>query len=249
MSRFPTCSSYPLAARDALDLGPHQALDHARQIVVEPGLEHRPQHFAHQILERAAVLHQHRLRERVEGGIDGRGGRGRDQAALAALERHPAAAPVPHAAGPAIRRLRLTFHRQHVRLRLDGAKAGESRHGACSGAATSSVGSRTSEAGSSIDAAAGRVDVACNWASISSISPALQARARTPAAREAPAAATASPVSAVAICSFDGAQRAAFPQWAHIGRVLGWIFFRNDPADGGENFLHRGFLTLRWLRH
>ena len=31
--------------RDALDLVAHDALDQARQIVVEPGLEHRPQHF------------------------------------------------------------------------------------------------------------------------------------------------------------------------------------------------------------
>ena len=61
-------------ARDALDLGAHQALDHAGQIVVEPGLQHRPQHFAHQILERAGVLHQHGLRQRIEGGIDRRAG-------------------------------------------------------------------------------------------------------------------------------------------------------------------------------
>ena len=63
------------AARDPLDLGAHQAFDHAGQIVVEPGLEHRPQHLAHQILERARVLHQHRLRQRIEGGIDRGAGR------------------------------------------------------------------------------------------------------------------------------------------------------------------------------
>ena len=33
------------AARDPLDLGLDDALDHARQVVVEPGLEHRPQHL------------------------------------------------------------------------------------------------------------------------------------------------------------------------------------------------------------
>ncbi len=44
------------AARDALDLGAHDALDQARQVVVEPGLQHRPQHFLDQILERARVV-------------------------------------------------------------------------------------------------------------------------------------------------------------------------------------------------
>ena len=62
------------SARNPLDLGAHQALDHARQIVVEPGFQHRPQHFAHQVLERAGVLHQHGLGQRVEGGIDRRAG-------------------------------------------------------------------------------------------------------------------------------------------------------------------------------
>src|SRR5262249_38093192 len=34
-----------------------------------------------------------------------------------------------------------------------------------------------------------------------------------------------------------------------LGRVLGRLFVGNDPADGGENLLHRGLLTLRRLRH
>ena len=58
------------AARNALDLGAHQALDHAGQVVVEPRLQHRPKHFVHQILKRPGVLHQHGLRERIECGID-----------------------------------------------------------------------------------------------------------------------------------------------------------------------------------
>src|SRR5262249_26059400 len=33
------------------------------------------------------------------------------------------------------------------------------------------------------------------------------------------------------------------------GRSLGRLFVGNDPADGGENLLHRGLLTLRRLRH
>ena len=66
-------SAHP-PARDAFDLGAHQALDHAGQIVVEPGFEHRAEHFAHQIFQRAGVLHQHGLRQRIEGGIDRRTG-------------------------------------------------------------------------------------------------------------------------------------------------------------------------------
>ena len=41
----------------------------------------------HQILERAAVLHQHRLGQRIEGRIDRRAGRGGDEAAVAAVRR------------------------------------------------------------------------------------------------------------------------------------------------------------------
>ena len=66
-------------ARNALDLGSDQPLHHAGQIIVEPGLEHRPQHFAHQILKRPRILHQHSVRQRVEGGIDRSAGRARQQ--------------------------------------------------------------------------------------------------------------------------------------------------------------------------
>ena len=69
----------PAAARDALDLGFDDALDHARQIVVEPVLQHRPQHLAHQVFEGAGVVHQHGLSQRIEGRIDRRRGRGRYQ--------------------------------------------------------------------------------------------------------------------------------------------------------------------------
>src|SRR6516225_11928679 len=44
-------------ARDALDLGAHHPLHHVGQIIVKPGLEHRLEHFAHQVFERAGVLH------------------------------------------------------------------------------------------------------------------------------------------------------------------------------------------------
>src|SRR3954454_3844502 len=46
------------AAGDALDLGADQALDDRRQVVVEPVLEQRPQHLAHEVLERAGVRSQ-----------------------------------------------------------------------------------------------------------------------------------------------------------------------------------------------
>ena len=37
------------------------------QVIVQPGFEHGAEHLAHQILESARILHQHRLGERVEG--------------------------------------------------------------------------------------------------------------------------------------------------------------------------------------
>ena len=58
------------SARNPLDLGADQALDHAREVVIEPGFQHRPEHLAHQVLQRAGVLHQHGLRQRVESGVD-----------------------------------------------------------------------------------------------------------------------------------------------------------------------------------
>ena len=61
-------------ARDPFDLGFDDALDHARQVVVEPRLQQRPQHLLHQVFERAGILHQHGLGQRMEGGIHrGRG--------------------------------------------------------------------------------------------------------------------------------------------------------------------------------
>ena len=81
------------AARDALDLGPHDALDHARQIVVEPGLEHRAQHLLHQVLERARVLPDHGVRQRIERAVHRRDGRCRDQRGDPAARRRRDAAP------------------------------------------------------------------------------------------------------------------------------------------------------------
>src|ERR1039458_5904098 len=68
--------------RHAFDLGPHDAIDHAGQVIVEPGLEQRAQHLLHQILERARVLADHGLRQRIERAVHRRHGRGRDQPAV-----------------------------------------------------------------------------------------------------------------------------------------------------------------------
>src|SRR5262249_56543831 len=70
------------SARHAFDLGAHQALDHLREILVEPGLEHRPQQFAHQLLDRATAARLCRSGERIESGNDRGGGRGGEKAAL-----------------------------------------------------------------------------------------------------------------------------------------------------------------------
>ena len=66
-------------ACDALDFGAHQALNHAWKVFVEPSLEHRAQHFADQILQRASILHQYGLSQRVEGRIDRGAGLAREQ--------------------------------------------------------------------------------------------------------------------------------------------------------------------------
>ncbi len=46
-------------ARNPLDFGLDDALDHPRQVVVEPGLQHRPQHLLDQVLEGPGVAAQH----------------------------------------------------------------------------------------------------------------------------------------------------------------------------------------------
>ena len=53
-----------LAALQALDLVAHKALDHARQIVVEPSPEHRAQHLTHHIFESRRIAGHDRMRKR-----------------------------------------------------------------------------------------------------------------------------------------------------------------------------------------
>ena len=65
------------AARNPLDFGLDDALHQPRQIVVEPGFQHRPQHFLDQIFQRPRVVAQHGIGQRIEGGFHRRHGRAR----------------------------------------------------------------------------------------------------------------------------------------------------------------------------
>src|SRR5436305_11184824 len=56
------------AAGDALDLGLDDALDQGRQIVIQPGLQHRPQHLLDQILESPRIVAEHGVGQGVERG-------------------------------------------------------------------------------------------------------------------------------------------------------------------------------------
>ena len=56
------------SARNPIDFLAHEPLHENRQIVVEPFLQHRPQHLAHEILEGARVLVQHGICQPSEGG-------------------------------------------------------------------------------------------------------------------------------------------------------------------------------------
>ena len=55
---------FSTSARNALDLGADNLFDQAREIVIEPALQHRPQHFLDEIFQRAGVVRQHGLRQR-----------------------------------------------------------------------------------------------------------------------------------------------------------------------------------------
>ncbi len=57
-------------ARDALDLRAHEALDHRRQVLVEPNLQHRLQHLARQVLGDLHAMRGKALRQRLERSGD-----------------------------------------------------------------------------------------------------------------------------------------------------------------------------------
>jgi hypothetical protein len=72
------------AACNALDFCAQQAFNERWEIIVEPSLQHRPHQLANQIFERARIVHQNNLRQRIERAIDGRGcGVGKKLPALA----------------------------------------------------------------------------------------------------------------------------------------------------------------------
>ena len=99
-------------ARNPLDFGLDDALDQPRQIVVEPGFQHRPQHLLDQILQRPRVVAEHGMGQRVEGGFDRRHRRVRQDrlpaAAVAALEgrRLVGGRPADRPRGGGLRRIR-----------------------------------------------------------------------------------------------------------------------------------------------
>ena len=64
------------AARDPLDFGADKALHDARQIVVEPSLEHGTQHFAGKANDDVAVLDKPAGEKCVKGGADRTAGGG-----------------------------------------------------------------------------------------------------------------------------------------------------------------------------
>ncbi len=111
-------------ARDPFDLGLDDPLDHARQVVVEPGLQQRPEHLAHQVFQRAGVLHQHGLGQRVEGGIDRCRGGGRHDRPIRDAGLRRGLRP-RRLFGHARRRVRLRRRvgEEHVRLPIDGLEA------------------------------------------------------------------------------------------------------------------------------
>lgn len=66
-------------ACDPFDLGPDHALHDARQIFIQPRLEHRPQDLLHEILDGAFLLGQDQITQRAECGRNGRIHRRREQ--------------------------------------------------------------------------------------------------------------------------------------------------------------------------
>src|SRR6185437_6514021 len=74
-NREPVCvkstSNRNLApARNPLYFGFDNALDQSGQIVVEPGFQHRPQHFLDQVFQRPRVVAEDGIGKAVEGGFD-----------------------------------------------------------------------------------------------------------------------------------------------------------------------------------
>ena len=242
------------SARDALDLGAHQPLDQARQIVVEPGLEHRPQHLAHQIFERAGVLHQHRLRQRVEGGIDRRAGGGDIRPWSSRSSRSEAwrrcVAPSWTVArdgggGSGSGGGLSSNTTSELRRRWSGSpEPARRRHRARSDRECRRPARRRRAA---------LPETACSCASIG-VDLGLLVRGILGRRRRRRGARRRLPDAAVAAAWKPRRQRCRPRRRRRRARLgacsgLGGVVVGNDSADGGENLLHRGLLRLRWLSH
>ena len=59
-------------ARNPLNFRFDNPLDQSGQIIVEPGFQHRPQHFLDQVFQRPRVVAEHGIGKAVEGGFDRR---------------------------------------------------------------------------------------------------------------------------------------------------------------------------------
>ena len=95
-----------------------------RQIVVEPGLQHRPQHLLHEILQRARVVAPAPLRQRIERSIDRGAVEPDSRPRSAAPQRRRLAVATARGAAPrrsAARRRRRRVGEHHVGLAVDGA--------------------------------------------------------------------------------------------------------------------------------
>ncbi|CAH1679341.1 hypothetical protein BOSEA31B_14832 [Hyphomicrobiales bacterium] len=199
-------ASAPAAARHALDLGADQALDHGRQIIVEPRFQHRLQHVLDQILEGPGIVAEDgacklsesarhrrtRLIRQQARHIDGRG-TGRRRAGLDGSNRN---------------RFRRELRRRHgYRLFIDEGDVGIvlsldlGRNGLQSGRR------RRDQRG---------------------FSPQIED---------------------VVVDDRDwlGSRRDLRGRSRRLGRLR--LVIRNNPADGGENFLHRRFAGLGLSAH
>src|ERR1700730_16927500 len=58
------------SARNSFDFSLDDPLHQAGQVVVEPGFQHRPQHFLDQVFQRPRIVAEHGVGKRVEGGFD-----------------------------------------------------------------------------------------------------------------------------------------------------------------------------------
>jgi hypothetical protein len=59
-------------AGNPFDFGLDDPLHQGREIIIEPGFQHRTKHFLDQVFQRPRIVAEHRMGKRVERGFDGR---------------------------------------------------------------------------------------------------------------------------------------------------------------------------------